>query len=259
MKVSLSYFQGGNLIPSDPILGITQRYSDDQNPDKIDCGVGIFRIHKDIKFIPDAVIKAASLVTVKQWPQGYLSPTGEREWSGDERFLSGSIKIVFAELADNLLNNYEIAACGTSGGTGALALYAQALAFRDTGCPILISKPTWGPHQNIFESRGLKVIEYNHVKDKTYDLEAHLLAIKNSPPGTKVLFHTGRTHNPTGLNPGSTAEWQKLARAMDGRVAIFDSAYAGFVEGLTEDNQNIYERGRAGCSSLFLFEKRWPL
>ncbi|MFH0936752.1 MAG: aminotransferase class I/II-fold pyridoxal phosphate-dependent enzyme [Candidatus Daviesbacteria bacterium] len=237
--IERGYFNNGKAIPPDSILGITERYLKDPRPFKIDAGVGVFRIEKDITYKPTAVRIAAVGVNINYWPGGYLSPQGEREWAGEEAFLEGVARIVFGSKARELLDDYKLAAVGTTGGTGALAVYAGALVQRNPEDFVLISNPTWGPHTTIFPNRGLKTITYPHTKDNFFNLDAHLEAIKKSPPDTKILFHTGRTHNPTGTNPSTDGEWRILAQSLEGRRAIFDAAYAGFVDGLQEDTKPI--------------------
>lgn len=234
-----NHFNSGAPIPPDSILKIAKRYEDDPRENKIDAGVGVFRIEKDIKFVPNAIKKASKSIDINGWQEGYLSPKGEREWAGDEEFLKGVASLVFGSETQSLLDNFELAAIGTSGGTGALAVYAEALKERNPDDFILLSKPSWPLHKPIFEGRGIKTLYYNHIYNNHYDFNSHLEAIKSSPKNTIVLFHAGKTHNPTGVNPTTDEQWRDLAKKMEGRRALFDSAYAGFVDGLEEDTKAI--------------------
>jgi aspartate aminotransferase len=238
-KELIPHFNAGTPIPPDPILGISARYKKDPREEKIDAGVGVFRMVKDKRWLPFAIREAKNRVDPEANPQGYVSAEGESEWTGIADYLLGTAKVVFGPEAVNLLGKQQLSAVATSGGTGALAIYAEIMRERNPDDSLLISKPTWGPHRAIFGKRKINILEYNHVIDNEYDFESHLDAIKKSPENTRVLFHTGKTHNPSGVNPLEDVHWRTLARNMEGRKAIFDTAYAGFVDGLEEDTKPI--------------------
>lgn len=251
------YFGTGEPSPPDPILKLQAEFERDPRPNKLNLGIGYYCTSDGHLFIPRAILEAASRVfpgmteeQVVNVIQGqnlppkdtifrYLAPTTDGEWLGDPRFIEGSTRLIFGPYAQDLLEKRRIAVSGTDGGTGANSLAAEALQRRHFDLTVLLSGPTWPNHINIFQSLGFKIMTYPHLYNHAYDLEAHLEAIKKSPPETVVLFHTGQAHNPTGDNPKTDEEWRLLAQAMEGRRAFFDTAYAGLANGLEEDTRCI--------------------
>lgn len=230
----------GPLLPPDPILGISRLVHRDPNPDRVDAGVGVFKTENGKTWVPAAARIAGLLVAVG--PTEYLSPSGKSEWLGDPLFLEETAKSVFGGYAPDLIENGKLVAVGTAGGTGALSSFADALYGRQPDTYVLLSHPTWGNHIKIFLDRDFNILKYSHLREdgvRDYNFEAHLQAIKTSPENTLVVFQTGRTHNPTGANPQTPEEWKKLAGAMEGRKALFDTAYAGFDGGVDKDTEAI--------------------
>jgi len=222
----------------DPILGLSRLHEKDPREGKIDAGIGVYRDPSGETYTPLAILQARN--NLEFGKPDYLSPSGEEEFLGDQRFLRGSAKLAFGRYAGELLNRREIAAFGTPGGTGAVALMVDIFkAINSPEARILIGIPTWPNHEQIAASRSVQMLKYPHVRDSRYNFEAHLDAIKNSPSDTLVLFHTGKTHNPTGVNPTTEEEWRVIARAMEGRKAFFDTPYAGFGDGLVPDTEAI--------------------
>lgn len=223
--------------PPDPILGLSRLFEQDPRPEKIDAGVGVYRGKDGVTYRPPAVIKAWE--NLELGSADYLNPSGNEEFLGDPRFLRVTANLVFGRHASELLDSGKLVAVGTPGGTGAVALMADAFKAIYPNSPILVGIPTWPNHLQTAESRGLSVIKYPHMENNKYDIERHLEEIKESPSGTLVLFHTGQTHNPTGVNPTTEGEWRIIAKAMDGRKAFFDTPYAGFGDGLVPDTEAI--------------------
>ena len=203
----------------------------------MDAGVGIYRDEDEKTFTPPAIQKAWERLDLG--PGDYLTPNGEEEYLGDRVFLQESARLVFGSYANELLENKKLSAVGTPGGTGALALAFEMFRTRHPRAPLLIGMPTWHNHILMANWQKIPLLTYQHVHNQAYDIDAHLTAIKASPQETLVLFHTGKTHNPTGVNPSHPDEWRKLARTMEGRRAFFDTSYAGFENGLVPDTEAI--------------------
>lgn len=232
-----SYFGSFPDISPDPILGLAKLLEADPRPEKINAGIGVFVDEKGETFIPSAVRQARERTTLE--PADYLAPSGKEEWLGDRQFLEGTVKLVFREQAEEILKNRQVAAAGTPGGTGAVALFAEAVKQTDSESCFLIGWPTWPNHLQILERRELAYQTYEHLKDNRYNFKEQRQVIEKSPANAVVLFHGGKSHNPTGVNPTSEEEWRTLAKTIQGRRVFFDTPYAGFVDGLAEDTQAI--------------------
>jgi aspartate aminotransferase len=100
-----------------------------------------------------------------------------------------------------------------------------------------VSDPTWGNHQPLLGSSGLRLERYPY-----YDAAAHRLRfgamlerLDRAAAGDVVLLHVC-CHNPTGadLDP---AQWQEVARLLTRRhlVPFLDLAYQGFAVDLDAD------------------------
>lgn len=238
-ELSPPYFGFGPEVPPDPILSLAAEFENDSRPNKLNLSIGYLYDPEGKIWTPPAIREAKSRFDNENIVYAYQGPTAPWEWLGHQRYVEQSIRLVFGEHADELIHNGKIAAWGTPGGTNAVSLAAEALAERSPDSRILMSDPTWPNHISIFRSLGLPIITYPHLHSHAYDQDAHLEAIHQSPPNTVVLFHTGEAHNPTGTNPKNSDDWRALAQAMKGRRALFDTAYAGLVDGLEVDTQAI--------------------
>jgi aspartate aminotransferase len=221
----------------DSILGLSRLCEADPREGKIDVGIGVVRDETGKTFTPQAVQEAYQQLDLGDC--NYLGPTGEEEYLGHRQFLEETAKLIFDQKAEELLDGKKLAVIGTPGGTGAVAVMMDAYKALSPDSPVLIGIPTWPNHLQIAQSRNIPVLTYDHMTDINYDLTAHVTAIAKSPEDTLVIFHTGRTHNPTGDNPLNSDEWGILARSMNGRRAFFDTPYAGFDKGINEDTQAI--------------------
>ncbi len=221
----------------DPILGISRLYEQDPRSGKIDAGIGVFKGEDGATFVPSAVKQAiAELGAV---PTDYLSPTGEEEYLGERAFLQETARIVFGSAAKKLLDERKLAAIGSPGGTGAVAIVLKTFKELSPDLPVVIGVPTWPNHIQIAAKVNIQTIQYPHVENNQYNIDGHVSAIQSAPKDALVLFHTGKTHNPTGMNPTTPGDWRTLARAMNGRLALFDTPYAGFGDDLTRDTEAI--------------------
>lgn len=221
--------------PPDPILGLSRLCEQDHRPEKIDAGVGVYRDENGETFTPSAIHIASAQLGLG--PVDYLSPSGKEEFLGDRTFIEQTARLVFDRYADELLEQQRLAAIGTPGGTGAVAVAFQLFRTLTPGAPLIIGTPTWPNHVQIAESQNIHLVTFPHMRESRYDLAANVSAIRQAAPDALTLFHTGKTHNPTGVNPSSHAQWRDLARAS--RKTLFDTAYAGFGDGLVADTEPI--------------------
>ncbi len=252
------WITAANRLPPDAILGVEDRFGRDPRSGKKNFGIG-YMMEEGKIFVPPTITAARAIVHQhprRTEPQ-YLSPAGVREWPGDPTFLEASARLVLRDYTNGLLENDSLAAAGTAGGTGAIHTWALAQrmaaenTMESTAPPtVLVSKPTWANHHGILKAIGLPLVEYEHIdQDGRFNMEGFLDAIANpNIDHMAVILHTGPTHNPTGINPQTKDEWRTIAQALQkhGRVALLDTAYAGFADGIEPDTLPIrifYEEG----------------
>ncbi|MFA5821202.1 MAG: aminotransferase class I/II-fold pyridoxal phosphate-dependent enzyme [Candidatus Gracilibacteria bacterium] len=222
----------------DMILPLTKEFQAvrEKNPLAVNGVIGEYRCPSGDPFVFPEVDEA--------WMETDFGKPGYIPVTGEEVFIDGTVDLAFGKDAAKIRQN-GIATLGTVGGTGALAMWAK-FHKKTSGAPILISKPTWPNHPQIFDDQGITRLTYDHLSNGRYDLEAHAKAIEESPDGTVVLFHAGKTHNPTGENPQTREEWEFLISKMAGKEALVDMAYLGFGGEIDEDREPIPSLIKAG-------------
>ncbi len=214
---------------ADPLLDIIRQFRQDQRPDKLDLGVGVFQDENGRTPVLDCVKKAERHLLETQQTKTYLGAEGDVEFAR----LFGSI--VLGALAGDA----RIVGLQTPGGTGALRLGGELIRLANPEAQIWLGLPTWPNHQPIFCAVGLEICDYRH-----FDPAAQLVcfdelasAMKSARPGGVFVFH-GSCHNPTGAD-FTLDQWKEIARlcAERGLIPFIDIAYQGFARGLEEDMQ----------------------
>lgn len=220
------------VAPPDAILGLTEAYLADPNPDKMNLAVGVYK---------DASGKTPVLATVKEAEQrlvtneatkGYLPIDGIADYRNHVR------KLVFGDSVDES----RVAVLQTPGGTGALRLTAGFLTSQLAPVRIWVSNPTWANHASVFSAEGLPIETYRYLADDKISLDfAGMLADirDNARRGDAILLHAC-CHNPTGIDPSSD-QWREIASVVADKelLPVLDFAYQGFGNGLDEDKQGI--------------------
>ncbi len=217
-------------VPPDPILGLTDAFNQDQNPHKVNLGVGIF---------VDADGRTPTLGSVRTARTRYV------ELDAPMTYLPIVGSPVYGKLVAELVLGRDAApiAAGrtrtahTPGGTGALRVAADFIAAQSPRPTVWICDPTWVNHLAIFRAAGLSIKTYPYYDPKTMglDFDAMVSALSSTGPNDVVLMHAC-CHNPTGIDP-SPEQWKKLAalQAERGFMPFFDFAYQGLGTGLESD------------------------
>jgi len=212
----------------DPILGMSVLYKQDQDPKKVDLGVGAYRTNESVPYVFD-VIKEAE----REIYTDLMSSKSNKEYQpseGNAQFLDLSKKVVFGDDYANYKNR--IAALQAVGGTGALRIAADFLKIFNPGT-VYLPKPTWGNHNNIFKRVGLQIGDYPYWKKETrgLDIEGLLKRFNELPDRSVILLHAC-AHNPTGVDP-TEDQWKQIAEVMKRKnhFPFFDMAYQGFASG----------------------------
>ncbi|MBQ5947500.1 amino acid aminotransferase [Massilia sp. ST3] len=227
---SASLFGAIEMAPRDPILGITEAFNADTNPEKINLGVGVY--YDDNGKVPllQCVQKAEAKLMEQPAPRTYLPIDGLAAYDKAVQ------ELVFG--ADSaVIQEKRAITVQALGGTGALKIGADFLKRFVPGAEIYISDPSWENHRALFESAGFVVNNYTYYDPRTrgVNFEGMLEALKAMPKNSVVVLHAC-CHNPTGADL-TQDQWGQVIEVVreNGLVPFLDMAYQGFANGIAED------------------------
>ena len=228
--MTTSAFSTVELAPSDPILGLTELFKSDANPNKVNLGVGVY--YDDAGSVPllECVKSAEARVVGKQAARPYQPIDGNANYGKLVQAL------LFGAESDALAENRIITA-QTLGGTGALRVGADFLK-QVVGCSdVWISDPSWENHRGIFQNAGLKVNVYPYYDSNTGGIAFDKMVeqLKTLPKQSVVLLHAS-CHNQTGVDL-NTEQWKIIAELIveHALIPFLDIEYQGFGVSLDED------------------------
>ncbi|MEZ5641146.1 MAG: amino acid aminotransferase [Burkholderiaceae bacterium] len=226
----MSLFSSVEMAPRDPILGLNEQYAADQNPQKVNLGVGVYFDDNGKLPLLACVRQAEASMGANPSPRGYLPIDGNAAYDAAVKAL------VFGDGCE-LVKAGRVATVQALGGTGGLKLGADFLKKLSPGAKVLISDPSWENHRALFTQAGFDVGTYRYYDSATRNLnfEGMLADLKAAAPGTVVVLHAC-CHNPTGYDI-SAAQWDQVIEAVKaGKLTPFlDMAYQGFGHGIAED------------------------
>ena len=234
------------LAPRDPILGITEAFNADPNPNKVNLGVGVYY---------DDNGKVPVLECVRRAEQKIAEAGGARSYlpiDGIPAYIRAVQSLVFGSEAKTLREE-RVVTVQALGGTGALKVAADFLRRIDPGAEIWISNPSWENHRALFEGAGFKVNAYPYYDAATrgVDFPAMVRALEALPANAIVVLHAC-CHNPTGADL-TGEQWARVVEIVKTRslVPILDMAYQGFADGLDADAAPV-RRFAEQCSPVFV-------
>jgi aspartate/tyrosine/aromatic aminotransferase len=231
--------------PPDAILGLTEAFRADPNPDKINLTVGVYQDAQGKTPILRCVKDAEAILLREETSKSYLAIDGDPDF---DRLVQ---ELLFGAGHDVLADG-RMATLQTPGGTGAVRLAADFLRSMLPSARVWCSQPTWPNHPNIFQAAGLKVEFYPYFDpaQNALDFAAMLERLGQIPSGEVVLLHAC-CHNPTGVDP-TGHQWNQIADVIydRGLLPLVDFAYQGFGEGLDEDAAGVRALCRPGCELL---------
>lgn len=147
--------------PPDAILGVTEAFKRDTNPNKINLGVGAYRDDNGKPYVLPSVRKAEEKLRGKNLDKEYAPISGTPE------FCKAAIELALGENSEVVSNGLNATVQGISG-TGSLRVGA---AFFNNFFPgvktVYLPKPTWGNHTPLFKHAGLDVQSYTFYDPKT--------------------------------------------------------------------------------------------
>ena len=219
-----------DMAPADAILGLTEAFKADTNPEKINLGVGVYKDAGGATPILESVRRAEQLILDRQTTKSYLGIDGMPALGRCVR------QLLFGDDSEWVDSGRAVSA-QTPGGTGALRIAGDLIQRLAPQATVWLPDPTWANHKNVFTAAGLATASYPYydAQAKALDFEAMVTALQKVPAGDVVLFHAC-CHNPTGMDP-SAEQWATLAQvaAEAGFLSFFDFAYQGFGDGLDAD------------------------
>src|SRR5260221_2476241 len=213
------------MAPSDPILGVTEAFVADQNPRKVNLGVGVYYDNEGKVPVLECVRHAESERLKAVAPRGYLPIDGIAAY---DRAVQ---RLVFGAEAKNIVTVQAL------GGTGGLKIGADFLKRITPQSEVWISEPSWENHRQLFEAAGFTVRNYPYYDPKAHGLD--FAGMKNAlnalPAGAIVVLHAC-CHNPTGVDLNAE-QWSDVLASVQrrGLIPFLDLAYQGFADGLDAD------------------------
>ncbi len=235
-----------NAVAADPILGIIAAHAADDNPKKIDLGIGVYKDEGGNTPILKCVKKAEQILEQTETSKTYLGPPGVAG------FNSAMSSLIFGD-DSAAMREERVRTIQTPGGTGALRVGADLINAAQPGCTIWVSDPTWANHNAVFSAAGLNIETYPYFDSETSDLrfDDMMAVLRQRGPGEVVLFHAC-CHNPCGVSP-NPQQWEAITdlAAERGFTPMVDMAYLGFERGLEEDALSV-RLFAAKCPELIL-------
>jgi len=226
----MNLFETVSAAPPDPILGLTESFRNDPNPDKINLTVGVYQDETGTSPVLGSVRTAEELLAQESASKSYLPINGHPD------YLKQVQELVFGR-NNEIVATGRVASAHTPGGTGALRLAADFIRHAMGRRTVWISNPTWANHGGIITAADLDVQPYPYFdpERKGLNLAGMITVLEDIPENDTVLFHAC-CHNPTGVDP-SPEDWETIAKICKEKrlLPLLDFAYQGFARGIVED------------------------
>ena len=223
-------FERLDRLPPDPILGLMAAFRADNDPRKVDLGVGVYRNDQGDTPILQAVRKAEQAVLARQGTKSYVAA------AGNPGFNQSMERLVFGE-DHPALKGGRIRTIQAPGGCGALRLGAELIRAASPESVVHVSTPTWANHIPLLSGCGLKLERYPYFDTTTggVNFGSMWATLERLPQRSVVLLHAS-CHNPTGADL-SESQWRELLALFQRRnlLPYIDMAYQGLGVGIAED------------------------
>ncbi|EGQ7780080.1 TPA: aspartate/tyrosine/aromatic aminotransferase [Vibrio parahaemolyticus] len=215
----------------DPILSLSVAYRNDERPNKVDLGIGVYKNSAGETPIMKAIQMAQDVVVETQKTKSYVGLAGCEEFN--------------QSMIDLLLTGTSamdrVAAIQTPGASGALRMLGDLMKVAQPDTTVWISNPSYVNHKPVMEAAGLKVKFYHYFSPETKQVDTAKMLddLAKAGPTDVVLLH-GCCHNPTGADIDFSA-WQAITELSqkNGFTPFVDIAYQGFGDGLEADAKGL--------------------
>ena len=228
-------FENLDLLPPDPILGLSQEFAKDPRTDKVNLSVGVYQDDTGNTPVLDIVREAQQGMLEEQTSKAYIAQ------AGDPGFIHGIANLIFGDLAADLMSANRLAVVQAPGGCGAVRIASEVLNKARPGNTIWAGNPTWANHKPLVSSAGLafKTYPYYDRVSSTLTFDLMCEGLQGANPGDVLLLHAC-CHNPTGADL-SEAQWDAVVELCKERslIPFIDVAYQGFGRGVDEDAYGI--------------------
>lgn len=242
--------------PPDSILGLTEEFKKDQNPEKVNLGVGVYKDDAGNTPVLRCVKAAEKALVETQKSKSYLPI------SGDPAYAAAVQRLLLGEESE-VISSARAATVHAPGGTGALRVGADLIHKFNPEARVWVSSPTWANHNGIFGAAGFEIASYAYynAESKGLNFDSMFSDLEKIPAGDIVVLHTC-CHNPSGVDL-STEQWKQVAAlaAQKGWIPFLDFAYQGFGDGVNEDRFAVEQFAAAGidCYVASSFSKNFGL
>ncbi|WP_457576686.1 amino acid aminotransferase [Desulfomarina sp.] len=216
--------------PADSILGLTDAFKKDGNPEKVNLGVGVYKDDEGNTPVLSCVKEAEKILLASEKTKSYLPIPGDPGYGKNVQ------KLLFGEESEVITSGRAVTA-HAPGGTGALRVGGDLLKKFYPDAKVWLSSPTWANHNAVFSAAGFGLEQYAYydAENRQLDFEAMTASLENIPGGDIVLLHTC-CHNPSGVDP-DREQWRRIAAISSdkGWIPFLDFAYQGFGESVEGD------------------------
>ena len=244
--MSASLFDAVEMAPHDPILGVTETYNADPNPNKVNLGVGVYNDDSGKVPVLECVRRAEQQLCETALPRNYLPIDGLKSYDR-------AVQELLFGLENPALKEGRIVTVQALGGTGGLKIGADLLRRINPQGDIWISDPSWENHRAIFDYAGYRVNVYPYYDPETHGVkfEQMMETLQNIPERSVVVLHAC-CHNPTGVDLKED-QWERVIQTVNKRalVPFLDIAYQGFADGIDADAAAV-RRFSAACPVVFV-------
>ena len=239
----MNLFSSVQLAPKDPIFGLTEAYTADQRPGKVNLGVGVYYTDEGKVPLLRAVLEAEKEVVAKEAPRAYIPIEGPNPYN------SAVQNLLFGK-DSALIQAGRVVTAECLGGTGALRVGGDFVKRLEPNSPAAISSPSWENHRGIFEAAGYTVLDYTYFDPKTrgVDFDGMVKSLESFPAKTLVILHAC-CHNPTGADL-TKDQWKTIISICQQKqlIPFLDIAYQGFADGIAEDGAAVRMFADSGMS-----------
>ncbi len=223
-------WQNIEAAPADSILGLTDAFKKDGNPEKVNLGVGVYKDDEGNTPVLSCVKEAEKILLASEKTKSYLPIPGDPGYGKNVQ------KLLFGGKSEVITSGRAVTA-HAPGGTGALRVGGDLLKKFYPDAKVWLSSPTWANHNAIFSAAGfgLKQYAYYDAENRQLDFDKMTASLENIPGGDIVLLHTC-CHNPSGADP-DREQWRRIAEISSekGWIPFLDFAYQGFGESVEAD------------------------
>ncbi|KAG7960977.1 hypothetical protein I3843_10G155800 [Carya illinoinensis] len=222
---ALGWWDHVKPAPKDPIIGVTEAFLADTNPNKINLGVGAYRDDEGKPVVLQCIRYAESKIAGCEFLESNATEVGSK-------LVEESVKLAYGKHA-HLLKDGRVAGLQALSGTSACRLFAELQRRFYPESPIYLPDFTWSNHHNIWRDAQVpeRSFRYYHPISKRLNFAALMDDVENAPDGSFFLFHPC-AHNPTGVDP-TEEQWREISNKfkVKNHFPFFDMAYQGFASG----------------------------